>query len=435
MSDLIRRNIYLTWLCFVMVWAGAAAAELPEQLDKPELRGRVVTGYQGWFRAPGDGTDMGWVHWGSRKRFDRRISSIEFWPDMSEATPSERYPTAYRHADGSVAHVFSSAHPRTVQRHYEWMRNYGIGGAFQQRFVSALRNPRCKASLDQVLANTRNASRSAGVPWALMYDLSGLKPGEIESLLYKDLVELIVEQQILEDPYYLHHNGEPIVAVWGVGFADREKPREYTLQECFDLVAYLRSGSRVRRCAVMLGVPYGWRENRRDASGDPRLHELLSKAQIISPWSVGRYKTPKQAQHNAATYIEPDMRWCEQNDAAYLPVVFPGFSWVNLKRSNGVEKLPAYDAIPRLGGAFLWSQAVAAKQAGAEMLYVAMFDEVDEGTAIFKVTNDPPVNGANGERFLTYRRDLPTDHYLWLTGTIGRLIAGQIEPTQRMPAR
>ena len=50
----------------------------------------------------------------------------------------------------------------------------------------------------------------------------------------------------------------------------------------------------------------------------------------------------------------------------------------------------ALDDIPRCGGRFFWSQIVAAKRAGAEMLYVAMFDEVDEGTAIFKCTNDPP---------------------------------------------
>ena len=41
----------------------------------------------------------------------------------------------------------------------------------------------------------------------------------------------------------------------------------------------------------------------------------------------------------------------------------------------------ALDDIPRCGGRFFWSQIVAAKRAGAEMLYVAMFDEVDERPA------------------------------------------------------
>jgi predicted P-loop ATPase/GTPase len=42
-----------------------------------------------------------------------------------------------------------------------------------------------------------------------------------------------------------------------------------------------------------------------------------------------------------------------------------------------------------------------------------MFDEIDEGTAIFKVTNDPPVGGVN--RWVDYE-GLPSDFYLKLVG-------------------
>jgi hypothetical protein len=65
------------------------------------------------------------------------------------------------------------------------------------------------------------------------------------------------------------------------------------------------------------------------------------------------------------------------------------------------------------------------------MLYVAMFDEVDEGTAIFKVSADPPVGKSP---FLTYK-DVPTDHYLWLTGEIGRMLRNEIPATDDMPER
>ena len=44
--------------------------------------------------------------------------------------------------------------------------------------------------------------------------------------------------------------------------------------------------------------------------------------------------------------------------------------------------------IPRRGGRFLWSQVEQALAAGSTMLYGAMFDEVDEGTAMFKVAAD-----------------------------------------------
>jgi hypothetical protein len=44
-----------------------------------------------------------------------------------------------------------------------------------------------------------------------------------------------------------------------------------------------------------------------------------------------------------------------------------------------------FNPIPRRGGRFYWQQVERALGAGSTMLYGAMFDEVDEGTAMFKV--------------------------------------------------
>ena len=52
-----------------------------------------------------------------------------------------------------------------------------------------------------------------------------------------------------------------------------------------------------------------------------------------------------------------------------------------------------------------------------------MFDEVDEGTAIFKCTNDVPVSPQ--DPFATYE-GLPSDFYLKLTGRGARLLRGEI---------
>ena len=54
------------------------------------------------------------------------------------------------------------------------------------------------------------------------------------------------------------------------------------------------------------------------------------------------------------------------------------------------------------------------------MAYVAMFDEVDEATAIFKVRDDPPVQA----RFQA-REGLPSDWYLRLAGEGSKLIRGE----------
>ena len=101
-----------------------------------------------------------------------------------------------------------------------------------------------------------------------------------------------------------------------------------------------------------------------------------------------------------------------------MPVIFPGFSWSNLMRARGREAPP--NQIARRCGAFYWHQAANAVNAGAAMLYTAMFDEVDEATAIFKLAptaTDLP----NGQGFLALDADgcaLPSDWYLRLAGRI-----------------
>jgi hypothetical protein len=65
------------------------------------------------------------------------------------------------------------------------------------------------------------------------------------------------------------------------------------------------------------------------------------------------------------------------------------------------------------------------------MLYIAMFDEMDEGTAIFKTASRVP-EGTLG--FVT-EPALPSDHYLWLSGQIGKALRQEIPLTEKLPAR
>ena len=57
------------------------------------------------------------------------------------------------------------------------------------------------------------------------------------------------------------------------------------------------------------------------------------------------------------------------------------------------------------------------------MLYIAMFDEIDEGTAIFKTTNNPPAGLSN---FVSFESDIPSDYYLYLAGIAARMLKNQI---------
>ena len=394
---------------------GRPSEEATNEVDRSTLSGKVMVGYQGWFNCEGDGAELGWKHWARerRKLFAPGNITVDLWPDMSELDPEERYATGFKRADGSVAEVFSSANRKTVLRHFEWMRAYGIDGAFVQRFANGLAHAGTRRNKDRVLSSARTGANRSGRSFAVMYDLSGLAAGGV-ARVREDWTRLQAEMKITSNPAYQQHEGAPVVAVWGIGFNDG---REYSLGECLELVEWLKADG----CTVMLGVPSFWREGGRDATRDPALRSILELADIVSPWSVGRYRTPEEATRHAASVWQQDRAWCVERELDLLPVVFPGFSWHNLKGA-------ALDAIPRRGGRFLWSQVVGAVRADCDMLYVAMFDEVDEGTAIFKCTNEPP----QGAGFLTYE-GLPSDHYLRLVGDSAKVLQGRLPLRELLP--
>jgi hypothetical protein len=277
-----------------------------------------------------------------------------------------------------------------------------------------------------VLGNVREAARAAGRTWAVMYDLTGLKGGEIESVVMQDWKRLRRDLRILEDPTYQRHGGKPVVAVWGIGFNDG---RLYTLEECQALLRFLHDNPEFGGLTTIAGVPWRWRTLDGDAIADAKLHEVLRSADVISPWAVGRYGSPADATRVIAGVHEADAAHCRERGQEYLPVIFPGFSWRNLMKMRGQEA--PLNAIPRLRGEFLWAQAAARIRAGSTMLYVAMFDEMDEATAIFKTTAEAP-NGAEG---FVREPDVPPDHYLWLTGMVGRALRRETPLTKGPPVR
>jgi hypothetical protein len=393
-------------------------------VNRTTLTGKVVCGYQGWFTAPGDGSGRGWRHYPARGKFEPGSCGIDLWPDVSELDDDEKYPTPFRHADGRVASVFSSHHRKTVLRHFRWMQEYGIDGAFVQRFGVETVHPRDLRHSNTVLAHCREGANRYGRCYAVMYDLSLLPEGGLR-LVIEDWKLLVDRMRLGKDPKdtaYVRHKGKPVVAVWGIGFNDG---RRYTLAECERLVDFLKHDERYGGFTVLLGVPTGWRTLEADSVKDPSLHRVIGKGDIISPWTIGRYKSLQGVTDHAQQRWKKDLEWCKAHGKDYLPVVFPGFSWHNQHPDA------LLDEIPRLKGRFLWKQFVEAKKAGARMVYQAMFDEMDEGTAIFKCTNDPPV----GQTAFVPLGDLPSDHYLWLTGMGGKLLRGEIRTSEDLPQR
>ncbi len=400
----------------------------------PSYVGRVMTGYQGWFRAEGDGSGRGWNHWGNEGKFDSYNLTIDLWPDMSEYTKT--YPTSFKMADGSTARVFSSWDESTVDVHFRWMQEYGIDGAFMQRFFGVTRTPQSRETGRVILGHAFKASRKYDRAIAVMYDLSGLWPnGEDCSSVIQDWKELVDTMKITsqgDDQTYLYHRGKPLVAIWGLGFPDRPyNIRDIGFEELLD---FLKNDPEYGGCSIMLGVPAYFRELAADTNPDPYLHDIMRMADIIMPWNPQRYTPYIHAEmdrlHNR---VEQDLAWCRMNGLDFAPNVYPGFTWYNLSRLKFGGRHPL-DQIPRLKGEFYWGMIEASASAGARMLYVAMYDEVDEGTAIFKCTHNPPVVDPPA-KFVSYDSEIPTDHYLWLTGQAGRLIRGEIRPNLELYKR
>jgi hypothetical protein len=388
-------------------------------VDTSTLKGKVMTGYQGWFNCEGDGAKLGWKHWAVHRNrpFAPGNVNVDLWPDVSEFDADELFPTGFQFSDNQPALVFSSYRRETVLRHFRWMREYGIDGAFVQRFANGLNDRVELHHKDVVLSNCREGANLEGRAYAVMYDLSGLQAGGVARVV-DDWRKLRDRMKIGYDAAYLRHEGKPVVAVWGIGFGD---DRRYTLAECRALIEFLKADG----CTVMVGIPTAWRDLNHDASPDPGLHEVLKLADVLSPWTPGRYRNPKGVVQHAKKYWEPDIAWCRERSLDYLPVVFPGFSWHNMNPGS-----PLND-IPRLKGEFLWRQFAAAKAAGAEMIYVAMFDEVDEGTAIFKCSSTV----LNGPNPFVDMEGLPSDHYLWLAGQGAALLRGELPLLDAPPTR
>lgn len=382
--------------------------------------GLVMAGYQGWFNTPSDGANRGWVHYGKSGKFEPGFAAIDLWPDVSEY--QKTYKTPFLFQNGDTASVFSSYDESTVNLHFKWMREYGIDGAFVQRFVTNLKNKKSLNQKNVVLKSAIKASIANKRAIAVMYDLSGMQEKDIEVVIndWKYLVDSLKIASRGNKQTYLYHNHKPLVALWGVGFNDH---RKYSLDAVHKIMDFLQNDPVYGGCSILLGVPTFWREQKGDAVTGVQFHQIIKRADIIHPWFVGRYDENNYPKFKEL--IKVDMAWCKQNGLGYVPVVFPGFSWSNLKVGSSLN------SIPRNNGDFYWKQLAGAVENKASMLYVAMFDELDEATAIFKIAKTTPVGAS---KFVTFEPNIPNDYYLFLTGYAAKMLKKQIPFQQQKPA-
>lgn len=399
----------------------AAAAQ---NVDPATLTGKVLLGYQGWFRCPAGGVSgTNWSHWANGAPSASTLV-IDMYPDMREFETGEACAVPNMTVGGQPARLFSAGNSRTVDRHFLWMRQYGLDGVLAQRFLTDIAGNR--GAGDPVLRNIMTAAERHGRVFAIEYDVTGANPATVEKTLQDDWKYLVEELKVASSPAYLRHEGKPVLSVWGLGFSGGRNPPENPAA-AGQIVNWFRSTAGV---TYMGGTPSRWRTLDSDALADPGWTAVYRSMDIVQPWTIGRYNSNSGVDSWLNSRIKPDMEAAAQNGQLYMPVIFPGFSWHNLNPTAAANQ------IPRNRGEFLWRQAYNAKAAGATMLKIAMFDEVNESTAMFKVASrrqDAPDQGY----WLTLDADgftLPSDWYLRLAGEIARMFRRPGPPAAAMPS-
>jgi hypothetical protein len=218
---------------------------------------------------------------------------------------------------------------------------------------------------------------------------------------------LVDTLRITESPQYLQHHGRPMLAVWGLGFRDRAA----TAEQAAELIEFFKNNPEPRyRVTLLGGIPARWRTLTRDSNTEQAWAQVYRSFDILSPWTVGRFRDDESTDRFYREEVQPDLIETNRLGLGYMPVAFPGFSWHNMNSTA------ASNAIPRRGGRFFWHQIEQALRAGATMVYGAMFDEVDEGTAMFKLapTRDTVPTGVPLVTLDADGEFLPSDWYLQL---------------------
>ena len=396
------------------------------QVDTSTMSGKFLMGYQGWRACIGDGSALNsYTHWSYNGQQPTQGNVIpDMWPDNTELTAGEQFPTGFTMGNGQPAKAYSSYLSATVARHFNWMQANGLDGVMLQRFIWDVKgsgNAAMTAHHNQVAVNVKSGAETYGRVFALMYDMSGEPSAQLIADMQNDWAYVSGTLQLTNSSRYLKHKGKPVVAIWGIGFSGFT----YTTTQITTLINWFKANN----CTVMGGVPYSWRTLDGDSQTNSAWTAVYHSLDVLNPWSVNRYQNENQVDANIGR-LQDDLADCTANGVDYMPVAFPGYSAHNL---NG----GALNEVPRQGGNFYWRQIYNSLRSGCNMVYGAMFDEIDEGTALYKLAptmQTTPTPGASS--FMALDADgytLPSDWYLRCTGQGTKSIHGDIPLNTRLP--
>lgn len=381
-------------LALTKPWTNAYTGETRwDDVDASTLTGKVMCGYQGWFGAPNDPADKGWVHWVRNGIMDTNHFNTDMWPDMTEYPSTSWIQAAnIKTKSGATAYVFSDSDEAAVETQFQWMRKYNIDGVFLQRFLNAV-----DPNEEWTLANVRQAAHAEGRVWVIEYDVSSLNDSTAFGQLTNDWGWMVNTFKILQDSRYGYQSGKPVVAIYGMG--DTNKDANYnpskggiTAATGQKIISWFKSNP-YGSCYVWGGVPTSWLSEWSQES------EVYTNYNAISTWHSANYAA--------------DIAKCATWGATYWPILWPGFSWSNEQQINANNS--AFK--DRNGGSFYWTKTYnAMTNPSVSSLFIGMFDEYDEGTAIMPMSDDPPKSpcGTYQGAFID-NEGMPSDWWMVLT--------------------
>jgi hypothetical protein len=418
-------------LAMAAVLCGSGAV-CPAERPPAGLTHRLIVGYQGWFGCPDDfDANKSWQHWFANGARPESLT-VDVLPSVRELKPEDLCDTGLPRRDGrGTVKLYSAQNPSVVAKHFAWMRDYGIDGAAVQRFIQPVSaNPRMKRRSDRVLKNALAAAEATGRFFFIAYDISGASPDTVTDDIRADWRYLVRELRLTDSTAYLRDGGKPVLELWGFGVADRPGSPDSVAA----LVADLKSGADGLASATVIGgVASHWRTLDGDSKSGPEWETVYRSYDVISPWTVGRFSDEGGADQFVRERVMADVAETQRLGLRYMPVVFPGFSWSNLMRNRGRSAEAVLNRIPRNCGRFLWRQISDLLQLRVDALYVAMFDEADEGTAILPLVTQADGLPA-GSSMVYLNQDgcsLHDDWYLRVVGAaVGFLHDSAVPPRQ-----
>ena len=352
-------------------------------VDSSTIKNKVFAGYQGWVDT------SRWKHWFDDDKPDAPHNHFEMVPSMDEYPANSKRATHVKYTNGKTLSLYENTASGVVDLHFKWMQDYGLDGILLQRFSS-------NGHANKVLAQVDAAAEKHGRIYAVEWDIGQRADTSWDQKIQDDYDKTV--KSFSHNSRYIKEKGKPVVAIFGIGL---EKHEFATPSSAQALIKWLQG----KGLYVIGSGPFDWRTKH------PTFEAVFSQFDAIMPWSVGRYKGAPGFEHQKSR-LAADASLTSSRGQDYATVASPG-------SSRGSWDKTLFNSFPRNGGTFFQSQIDYHLQLkGATFFFIAMFDEVQEGTAIYKFAADKS-ESCQGAQWLTADIDgvkVPGDHYLTMAG-------------------